>query len=104
MVPSKLDHCNSQRKLEKPDLDEEEAHDLEFDGNKKISGSGTQISKADERGEIQEVIRPNKTLQKINSRNGGSTICVDDTSMRPIEKGLQALEHNTEENISLVMG
>ena len=34
-VPMKLDECNSQRLLEKPDLEEEEAHDLQLMGGKR---------------------------------------------------------------------
>ena len=51
-LPVKLNDCNSQRLLEKPDLDEEEVHHLELMETKKYLELGPQISELDERGEI----------------------------------------------------
>ena len=84
-MPAKLDDCNSQRLCEEAVLDEEETHDLNMMDQKDIWKYDH--SEVDNQGEILEVMGPNR-----NSRNGGSTIYEDDTSVRTVGKSLQTLE------------
>ena len=89
-MPAKLDDCNSQRLCEEAVLDEEETHDLNMMDQKDIWKYDH--SEVDNQGEILEVMGPETRLPERNSRNGGSTIYGDDTSVRTVGKSLQILE------------